>query len=93
MFDGQFGPIELFRARQAHCTRISPKLAPVITTKTPGTRVDMVCVHKMAFELRALFELQSPSSLPNTDLLFALWKTPFPRLTKSHPPNPNQKNV
>ena len=33
-FDGQFGPIELFRARQAHCTRVSPLVSsPVITTK------------------------------------------------------------
>ena len=35
MFDKQFGPIELFRARKAHCTRISPLVsAPVITRKT-----------------------------------------------------------
>ena len=35
MFDGQFGPIELFWARQAQCTRIPPIVSsPVVTTKT-----------------------------------------------------------
>ena len=35
MFDGQFGPIELFRDRQAHCSGISPIVSsPVVTSKT-----------------------------------------------------------